>query len=278
MGRGQADPGVARYVALKRRSGQGMAMLRRLLLSTMLVLLGSGWALAAAPRPPLVLAAASLQESMNAAADAWAAKGHARPVISFAASSALARQVAAGAPADLFVSADEAWMDDLQKRGLLVPGTRADLVGNRLVIVERLGMRSPVPRPRGPFAALANSGRVAIADPASVPAGRYARAALEKMGLWRAVEPGIVRAENVRAALALVERGAARQGIVYATDARASRRVRVVAAFPPGSHPPIRYPVARLKASTSPDAEGFRRFLLSREGKAIFVRFGFVGL
>lgn len=249
-------------------------MLRRLLLSLILILATAGQA-AAAPRAPLVLAASSLQESMNAAADAWAAKGHSRPVISFAASSALARQVAAGAPADLFVSADEEWMDELGRRGLLVPGTRMDLLGNRLVLVAPLG--TPLARPYDEFRAL-GTGRVAIADPDSVPAGRYARAALAKMGLWDAVRPRAVRSENVRAALALVERGAAPRGIVYATDARASRRVKVVATFPADSHPPIRYPVARLKASTSPDAEGFRRFLLSREGKAIFARFGFQAL
>jgi molybdate transport system substrate-binding protein len=248
-------------------------MLRRLMLPMLALLLGAA---PAAQRAPLVLAAASLQESMTAAADAWAAKGHARPVVSFASSAALARQAAAGAPADLFVSADELWMDDLQRRGLLVPGTRADLLGNRLVIVQRKGMRGRVGRPNGPFEALAVGGRTAMADPDSVPAGRYGKAALTKMGLWQRVERNVVRAENVRAALALVERGAALHGVVYATDARASARVEVVAVFPADSHPPIRYPVARLKAGTSADAEGFRRFLFSREGKAVFARFGFL--
>lgn len=249
-------------------------MTRRILILAAALLL-SAWTFA--PRPPLVLAAASLQESMSAAADAWAAKGHPRPVISFAASSALARQAAAGAPADLFVSADEAWMDDLQKRGLLVPGTRADLLGNALVLVAPAGDRRAVPLgPRTPLVAMLGDGRLAMADPESVPAGRYGKAALQRLGLWGALSPRVVRAENVRAALALVERGAARYGIVYATDARASAKVRVAGTFPPGSHPPIRYPIARLRASTSPDAEGFRRFLLSREGKAIFARYGFV--
>ena len=246
-------------------------MLRRLFLALALALT-AGPVAAAPPKAPLVLAAASLQESMNAAADAWAAQGHPRPVISFAASSALARQVAAGAPADLFVSADEEWMDDLQRHGLLVPGTRADFLGNRLVVVAPVG--TPPARPYDELRALGTT-RVAIADPDSVPAGRYARAALRKMGRWDVVQPNAVRAENVRAALALVERGAAPRGIVYATDARASRRVAVVAIFPADSHPPIRYPIARLKASTSPDAEGFRRFLISRAGKAIFARYGF---
>lgn len=251
-------------------------MTRRFLILPLLLaaaLLG-GWTFAP-QQPPLVLAAASLQESMNAAADAWAAKGHPRPVLSFAASSVLARQVAAGAPADLFVSADEEWMDDLQKRGLIVPGTRADLAGNRLVIVAPVD--APPVRPHDVFRTIGTT-RVALADPGSVPAGRYARAALQKIGRWDAVQRNMVRAENVRAALALVERGAVPYGIVYATDAQASRKVRVVATFAADSHPPIRYPLARLKASASPDAEGFRRFLLSRQGKAIFARHGFLTL
>jgi molybdate transport system substrate-binding protein len=219
---------------------------------------------------PLVLAAASLQESMTAAADAWARRGHARPVLSFAASSVLARQAAAGARADLFVSADLEWMDFLEQRQAIVPGTRAPFLGNRLVLVAPA--RAPVER--RPLAAMLR-GRIAVADPAAVPAGRYAEAALRKLGLWQAAAPRLVRAENVRAALALVERGAAPYGIVYATDARASRRVRVAGTFPQSSHPPIVYPLARLRSSTHAEAEGFRRFLLSREGRAIFARFGF---
>ncbi len=229
-----------------------------------------------APRAPLVLAAASLQESMNAAADAWAAKRHPRPVMSFAASSALARQVAAGAPADLFVSADEPWMDDLAKRGLIVPSTRVSFLGNALVLVApvasspRAGMRDPKR-----LAALIGQGPLAMADVDTVPAGKYGKAALTSLGIWDQVSPHVVRAENVRAALALVERGAAPLGIVYATDARASRGVKVIGVFPANSHPAITYPVARLKASTNPEGEAFRRFLLSGTGKAIFARYGF---
>lgn len=230
---------------------------------------------ALAARAPLVLAAASLQESMSAAADAWAAKGRARPVCSFAASSALARQIVAGAAADLFVSADEAWMDDVEKRGLIAPGTRAAFLGNRLVIIAPAG--EPLARPYDEFRVLGKM-RLAIADPDSVPAGRYAKAALERGGRWAEVEPNVVRAESVRAALALVERGVVSRAIVYATDAQVSKRVRVAAVFAENSHPPIRYPLARLKAATSPDAEPFRRFLLSGEGRAIFRRFGFLPL
>lgn len=228
---------------------------------------------AALPRAPLVLAAASLQESMNAAADAWARKGHVRPVLSFAGSSALARQVAAGAPADLFLSADEPWMRYVEQRGLLVPGSRAPFLGNRLVVVQSAS--APRIAADVPLARVLAQGRIAMADVETVPAGRYGKAALERLGLWGRVSPRVVRAENVRAALALVERGAAEWGIVYATDARASQRVRAFRIFPANSHPPIRYPLARLKTSRSPDAEPLRRFLMSREGKAIFARFGF---
>ncbi|WP_375288666.1 molybdate ABC transporter substrate-binding protein [Sphingomonas sp.] len=222
---------------------------------------------------PLVLAAASLQESMTAAADAWAKQGHPRPVISFAASSALARQVQAGGAADLFASADQEWMDVLDKAGLLAPGTRATFLGNRLVVVQPAGGRDRL-RVATLAAALAK-GPVAMADPDAVPAGKYGKAALEKLGAWAQVAPHVVRGESVRAALALVERGAAPFGIVYATDAKASAKVRVAGLFPTSSHPPITYPVARLKASANPEAEGFRRFLTSRAGKAIFAHYGF---
>ena len=230
----------------------------------------------AQPRGPLVLAAASLQESMTAAADDWARRGHRRPVLSFAASSALARQVQAGAPADLFVSADSEWMDVLAKGGLLKANTRADFLGNRLVLIARAGTRTTLPIRRGfPIARALGQGRLAIADPDAVPAGRYARAALTALGVWPAVAGRTARAENVRAALALVERGEAPLGIVYATDARASRSVRVIGLFPAASHPPIVYPLAVLQASRDPEAEGFRRYLLSPPGRAIFKRFGF---
>ena len=231
----------------------------------------------AAGRGPLVLAAASLQEAMNAAADRWAGLGHARPVVSFAASSALARQIEAHAPADLFVSADEDWMDDIARAGFVASGTRARLVTNALVIVApaRSGLRL-YPAPGFPLARALAGGKLAMGDPDAVPAGRYGKAALERLGVWSAVQGQVARAENVRAALALVAHGAAPLGIVYATDARAEPGVRVVGVFPAGSHAPITYPVARLTSSTHPDAEGFRRFLLSGQGKAIFRRFGFV--
>ena len=225
---------------------------------------------------PLVLAAASLQESLKAAADRWAAKGHPRPVLSFAASSALARQVEAGARADLFISADEEWMNYLAGKNLLKQGTRVSFLTNSLVLVVPAGSSTRLTIQRGfPLARTLGNGRLAMADPASVPAGKYGKEALTKLGVWPSVSGKIARAENVRAALALVSRGEAPLGIVYATDAKAERGVKIAGAFPASSHTPITYPVAALKASTHRDAEGFRRFLISGEGKAVFRNFGF---
>lgn len=231
----------------------------------------------AAPRGPVVLAAASLQESLTEAANVWAAKGHAKPVLSFAGSSALARQIAAGAPADLFLSADEPWMDYVAKRGLLAPKSRQSVLANRLVLVASATSNATLKiAPGFPLAKALGSGRLAMADPNAVPAGKYGKAALTYLSVWPSVQSKIAIGENVRAALALVERGEAPFGIVYATDAKASKKVRVVGMFPVGSHPPITYPVARLKQSRNPQAEVFRRFLVSREGKAIFAKYGFI--
>lgn len=230
----------------------------------------------AAERGPLVLAAASMQEAMNATADAWAARRHARPVLSFAASSALARQIKAGAPADLFISADEDWMDDVQKAGFVQPGTRADIAGNQLVLIAPAREQIKLRIARNmPIAKILGDSRLAIANPDSVPAGKYGKDALTALGVWPSVANRLARGDNVRSAMTLVERGEARLGIVYATDARASAAVRVIGAFPAHSHAPIRYPVARLTASRNPEAEGFRRFLLSQMGQAILARFGF---
>ena len=227
-------------------------------------------------RGPVVLAAASLQESLTEAANVWAAKGHAKPILSFAASSALARQVIAGAPADLFLSADEEWMDAVARAGLLRVGTRTTLLGNRLVLIAPAPSKVRLTPARGfPIAKALGTGRLAIADPDAVPAGKYAKAALTALGVWPSVAAKTAPAENVRAAMALVERGAAPLGIVYATDARASKSVRIVGTFPAASHPPIRYPVALLKASRNKDAAAFRAFLLSKQGRAIFARHGF---
>lgn len=225
---------------------------------------------------PVVLAAASLQESLNAAADGWARKGHPRPVISFAASSALARQVEAGAPADLFISADEDWMNYIAQRGKVKAGTRVSFLFNNLVLIAPASSKARLKIGRNfPLARALGDGRLAMADPDSVPAGKYGKEALTKLGVWPSVQGKVARADNVRAALRLVELGEAPLGIVYTTDALADKGVRIVGTFPPSSHAPISYPIAVLTASTNRDTEGFRRYLLSSEGKAIFRRFGF---
>lgn len=228
------------------------------------------------PSAPLVLAAASLQDALNEAAIAWARRGHPRPTLSFAGTATLARQARAGGGAELFVSADEAWLNVLAREGRLVPGTRAVLAGNRLVVVTR--RTNSLRLTRANLAATLARGPVAMADPDAVPAGRYGRAALQRLGVWGTVAPHVVRTDNVRAALALVERGGAPYGVVYRTDALASRGIVVAGVFPARSHPPIRYPIARLAAGrpgAAAEGEGFRRFLLGPVGQAILARHGF---
>jgi molybdate transport system substrate-binding protein len=228
------------------------------------------------PKTLVVLAASSLQEALQAEADAWARQDHPRPVLSFAASSALARQIESGAPADLVVSADEEWMDRIEKAGALRQGTRHELLGNRIVLIAPKASAVAVDlSSQTSIGTALGKGRLAMADPDAVPAGKYGKAALERLGLWDQLAGKVVRAENVRAALALVESGEAPLGIVYATDAAASKKVRVMASFPAGSHPPIRYSVAILAASKGPQAASFEQFLQSPRGKAIFARYGF---
>ncbi|MED5546812.1 MAG: molybdate ABC transporter substrate-binding protein [Pseudomonadota bacterium] len=225
---------------------------------------------------PTVLAAASLRESMNAAADAWAAKGHDRPVISFAGSSALARQIEAGAPADIFVSADEKWMDYLQTRKLIRTSTRRSFLANDIVLIapKSSALKLAI-KPGFPLARTLGSRRLAMADTNAVPAGRYGKEALQKLGVWDSVSGKVASAENVRVALAFVSRGETPLGIVYATDAKADPGVRVVGTFPRSSHTPISYPVALTAKAANREAEAFRKFLISSQGKAVFARFGF---
>lgn len=223
----------------------------------------------------VVLAAASLQDALTEAADRWVAEGHERPVLSFAASSALARQVEGGAPADLFVSADEEWMDALAAKDLIDPASRKSFLGNRLVLIAPAGTKTVLDvRPGMAIGAALGDNRLSLADPAAVPAGRYAKAALTTLGVWPEVADRIAIAENVRAALVLVERGEAPLGIVYETDAHASKKVRILGAFPAASHPAITYPIARLRTSTAPDAEAFRAFLVG-PAQPIFRKHGF---
>lgn len=229
----------------------------------------------AEPRPITVFAAASLQTALDAAGPKFTAATGRQVRFSYGASSALARQVQAGAPADVFISADEAWMDTLAKAGLVQTATRRDLLGNRLVLVAPKD--SPVRlslRPGAPLAAALGSGRLAIAEP-DVPAGRYGRAALDALGLTASVKERLAPASSVRAALAFVATGEAPLGIVYATDAIAEPKVRVVAVFPETSHPPIVYPGAVLTGSGTADAGVFLGWLQGRDASGIFRAQGF---
>ncbi len=243
-----------------------------------IVVLGACSCASAADDPPadlLVFAAASLTDALGEIGADYETRTGRSVTFSFAASSVLARQIEAGARADLFVSADQEWMDYLQQRDLVAPQSRRDIAGNRLVLIApaESDVRVDIDDAVNLGAAL-GSGRLSIADPDIVPAGRYARASLEKLGAWKTVEGRLARAENVRVALAYVARGETPLGIVYATDARIEPRVRIVAAFPASSHPPIRYPAA-LTRSASAHAADLLDFIAGPEGRAILARHGF---
>ena len=226
-----------------------------------------------------VFAAASLKEALDAVAQDYEADTHDHVVISYAGSTVLARQVEAGAPADLFLSADSEWVDYLEKRGLTVGGSRRDLLGNDLVLVAPAETVPSLGLVRGiDLAAALGDRRLAIANPDAVPAGKYGKAALESLGAWTSIEKRIAPTDNVRAALLLVARGEAPLGVVYRTDALAEPRVRIVDAFPASSHPPIVYPMVRLRRGTSPVAAAFAEYLGSTAAHGQFERFGFRGL
>lgn len=226
---------------------------------------------AAHAQGPLVFAAASLKNALDEVAALHAAK----PVISYGASSALARQIEKGAPADVFISADLDWMDYVEENGLLAPGTRKNLLGNRLVLVAPA--KQPLrlqPAPGFPILKALGGNRIALANPDSVPAGKYAKAAFEKLGVWNELASRVAATENVRAALALVARGETPLGVAYQTDANAEPGVMVTGVFPAGSHPPIVYPVAALKGAKAGTAS-FLEFLAGGQAKRVFERHGF---
>jgi len=237
---------------------------------------GDAAAGAAAGRAPIVVfAAASLTDALqDVTAQAERLLG-VTVKLSFAASSALARQIDNGAPADVFVSADTDWMDYLQTHARIEPGSRVDLLGNRLVLVAPAGSDARLKIGRDfPLAAALAGGRLAVGDPDAVPAGRYARAALTQLGVWDSVSGRLVRAENVRAALALVDRGEVPLGIVYRTDALIDKGVRIVDTFPAGSHPPIVYPVALLVGAKA-GARDYLEYLRTPAATAVFSKYGF---
>ena len=223
-----------------------------------------------------VFAAASLKEALGAQARQFEASTGHKVIVAYGGSNALARQIEAGAPADLFISADVDWMNYLDDRKLLQPGTRNSLLGNSLVLIAPASSSATLAI--GPNFALANAlgtGKLAMANPDSVPAGKYGKRALTSLGVWNSVERQVARADNVRAALALVSRGEAPFGIVYRTDALADARVRVVDAFPHGTHAAIVYPVALLATSKSAPARSLLEYLRSANARPIWQRYGF---
>ncbi len=224
----------------------------------------------------LVFAAASLKTALDkVAADFSESTGH-QVVISYAGSNQLAQQIIAGAPADIFLSAAPSWMDEVQKTGLVVPGTRTDLLGNALVLIAQGPDASPVAITADlDLAAHLGDQRLAMALVDAVPAGQYGKAALQSLGLWDSVEAKVAQADNVRAALALVASGEAPFGIVYASDAVAEDSVTVVGTFPSDSHPPITYPVALLTNAADPADRAFFEALMSDASDAIFAAQGF---
>jgi molybdate transport system substrate-binding protein len=236
----------------------------------------TGIAAAAEDNTPLVVfAAASLTDALNEVGTAFTKETGIPIKSSFAASSALAKQVESGAPAGVFFSADEEWMDYLEKKDLLTPGSRRDVLANKLVLVAPSDSKAHVKISSGKaLLAAIGDARVATGDPDSVPVGKYAKAALTKLGAWEQLEPRLVRAENVRAALAYVARGEAPFGIVYLTDAKIEKNVKLLDTFPESSHPPIRYPIA-LTAKADADAQRFVKYVSSKPASAIFQKYGF---
>ncbi len=223
-----------------------------------------------------VFAAASLSDALTDVGKAYEAKSGVKPALSFAASSILARQIEASSGADIFVSADTDWMEYLDSRGLIAHETRRNLLGNHLVLIAPADANASITiAPHFDLLGALHGGRLSIADPDTVPAGKYARTALTTLGVWNSVVNHVVNGENVRVALAYVAQGEAPLGIVYTTDALGEKRVHIVGAFPDNTHAPIVYPAA-LTRDAKPGARAFLDFLSGPEATAIFEKYGFV--
>lgn len=220
-----------------------------------------------------VFAASSMKSALDQIKVEWKEKTNNEVVATYGSSATLAKQIEQAAPADIFISADLAWMDELAKSNLIKTETRKDLVGNTLVLIAASG--SKLDPKIEDISTTLGSDKIALGDIKSVPAGKYAKAALDKLNLWSAIEKQVVMQDNVRAALALVARGEAKLGIVYGSDAKAEVKVEVVAVFPETSHAKIIYPAAVIAASKNPDAQSFLDFLTSKDAQLIFRENGF---
>lgn len=226
-----------------------------------------------------IFAAASLKNALDETCANWRSETGNSCAVSYAASSALAKQIEAGAPADIFISADRDWMKDLASKNLVAADSLVELLSNTLVLVAPANTTAAVKIENGfPLADLLAGGKLAMADVKAVPAGKYGKAALEALGVWPTVEASVAQAENVRAALKFVVLGEAPLGIVYGSDAAAEPGVKVLDTFPEDSHPPIVYPAAVTKASISPTAPAFMAYLKSPEASAVFKAAGFMPL
>lgn len=222
-----------------------------------------------------VFAAASLTNALNDIGAQWAKAGHAAPSLAYAASSALAKQIEAGAPADIFASADLTWMDYLNQRSKISTPTRVNLLGNSLVLIVPKGRRFPVEMQKGFDLPGAFKGKLCTGEPGVVPVGIYARQSLEALGWWASLQGRIVGTDDVRTALAFVERGECQLGIVYATDAAISSKVQVLATFPESTHKPIVYPFTLVQGARA-EAAGFLDYVkTSPEAAAVFQKYGF---
>lgn len=250
---------------------------RTLIIVLALLVAGTGLSAAARADDVVVFAAASLKDALDAIAVDWQKASGKHATISYGASSALARQIDAAAPADIFISADLDWMDYLDKKNLIAAGTRHDLLSNSLVLIAPAdGNAGKVDIARGfPLASLLDGGKLAMADPNAVPAGKYGKAALSKLGVWNSVSRQVASAENVRACLMLVARGEAPYGIVYKTDAAIEPKVRIVGTFPTDSLPPILYPIGVTASSKNLDARAFAAYLSSPAASRQFDHYGF---
>lgn len=224
-----------------------------------------------------VFAAASLTNAMQDIATQYQKEKGVQVVSSFASSSTLARQIEQGAPADLFISADQQWMDYSIKKQQIVENTRYTLLGNELVLIA--AKASKIDKvdisDKTEWTKLLGDSRLAVGDPDHVPAGIYAKEALQKLGAWTTLEPKLARASDVRAAMALVEREEAPLGIVYGSDALASQKVKVVGVFPASSHKPVEYPMAVVKGHENPEVTAFYDYLKTPAASAIFKHYGF---
>jgi molybdate transport system substrate-binding protein len=227
----------------------------------------------------VIFAAASLKNALDAVNTAWQKETGKKAAISYGASSALAKQIEQSAPAQIFISADLDWMNYVAQKNLIKPETRSNLLGNRIVLIAHKDKAQPIEIKAGfDLAKALGEGRLSMANVDSVPAGKYGKAALEKLGVWSSVSNRIAQAENVRAALLLVSRGEAPLGIVYQTDAAADPNVRIIGAFPEDTHPPIIYPIALTVNATHPDAAAFLSFIKSTKAKPLFEAQGFTML